>query len=150
LAFAIEGTTHAGEFSPKNSSTVVRQEPLWTSPALGSGPHTLVITQAVGLTGDGPVFLDYLMYAATAESTGVTSYFVDDRDPRIKYTGTWRLSGSQVDFQHTSQASSSKGDSFSFTFEGGLHFSPQEEINKQMITFNRNIHRVLWRHRPDR
>ncbi|KAJ7250697.1 hypothetical protein C8J57DRAFT_1521102 [Mycena rebaudengoi] len=98
LAFAIEGTTHAGEFSPKNSSTVVRQEPLWTSPALGSGPHTLVITQAVGLAGDGPVFLDYLMYAATAESTGVTSYFVDDRDPPHQI--------------HRN------GDSFSFTFEG--------------------------------
>ncbi|KAJ7819775.1 hypothetical protein B0H14DRAFT_3876539 [Mycena olivaceomarginata] len=53
----------------------------------------------------------------TSSST-VHPYFIDDRDPRIKYTAAWRKFGSDPDFQHTSQGSTFAGDSFSLQFEG--------------------------------
>ncbi|KAJ7312470.1 hypothetical protein DFH08DRAFT_447552 [Mycena albidolilacea] len=45
-------------------------------------------------------------------------YFIDDRDAQIKYTPAWRTFGSDIDFQHTSQASTNAGDSLSLAFEG--------------------------------
>ncbi|KAJ7822743.1 hypothetical protein B0H14DRAFT_2598313 [Mycena olivaceomarginata] len=48
----------------------------------------------------------------------VGPYFLDDRDARIQYTPAWRKFPSDLDFDNTSQASTSAGDSFSLQFEG--------------------------------
>ncbi|KAJ6624643.1 hypothetical protein B0H10DRAFT_2212436 [Mycena sp. CBHHK59/15] len=94
LGFAIDGAA-SGTYTPANLTSDVHHEALWTSPTLSSGSaHTL-----------------YLMYSTT--STAVRTYFVDDRDPRIMYSPPWQPLGSDEDFQHTSQASSNAGDSFS-------------------------------------
>ncbi|KAJ6585658.1 hypothetical protein B0H19DRAFT_1016738 [Mycena capillaripes] len=107
-----------GSYTPPNDmDSDIHHEPLWTSPSIANGSHTLVITQtATQSQPAGEIYLDYLMYNTT--STSVGAYFIDDRDARIKYTGGWRLFGSDPDFQHTSQGSSSTGDSFSLEFEG--------------------------------
>jgi hypothetical protein len=95
----------------------IHHEPLWTSPSssLNNDSHTLVIKQTAAASG-GVIFLDYIIYSTT--STSVSSYFIDDRDARIQYTPAWRLFGSEGDFQHTSQASTSMGDRFSLKFDG--------------------------------
>ncbi|KAJ7819770.1 hypothetical protein B0H14DRAFT_1352172 [Mycena olivaceomarginata] len=82
---------------------------------MNEGSHTIVITQIAAQTA-GVIFLDYIMY--NTSSSTVHPYFIDDRDPRIKYTAAWRKFGSDPDFQHTSQGSTFAGDSFSLPFEG--------------------------------
>ncbi|KAJ7273915.1 hypothetical protein C8J57DRAFT_1506032 [Mycena rebaudengoi] len=82
------------------------------------GPHTMMITQSAAQSL-GVLFLDYLMYTTT--SAAVNACFIDDRDPRITYTPSWWRFGSEPDFQHTSQGSTSAGDKFSFEFEGELY-----------------------------
>ncbi|KAJ7651912.1 hypothetical protein B0H17DRAFT_1147505 [Mycena rosella] len=69
------------------------------------------------LTSTGVLFLDFIQYNTTSNSVG--TFFIDDRDPRITYTPPWRkFSGSDGDFQRTSQESTLPGDSFSLDFEG--------------------------------
>ncbi|KAJ7916866.1 hypothetical protein B0H13DRAFT_2446250 [Mycena leptocephala] len=84
------------------------------SPTLSSGSHDLVITQTAA-QAEGVIFLDYIMYNTTSTSM---PYFIDDRDPRITYTPPWTQEGSDQDFQHTVQRTSTTGDSFSLEFEG--------------------------------
>jgi hypothetical protein len=74
-----------------------------------------VITQSAAAT-DAVIFLDYALYTATSNSAKM--YFINDRDAQIKYTPAWRTFGSDIDFQHASQASTNAGDSLSLAFEG--------------------------------
>ncbi|KAJ7704830.1 hypothetical protein B0H17DRAFT_1126470 [Mycena rosella] len=92
---------------------------LWTSPTLSNEAHTLVITQTPA-QDSGVIFLDYVLYNTT--STTVASYFIDDSDARITYMPAWRQFTEDGDFLHTSQESTSVGDSFSFVFEDAYDF----------------------------
>ncbi|KAJ7237800.1 hypothetical protein C8J57DRAFT_1566670 [Mycena rebaudengoi] len=111
--FAIDGAK-VGEYEPVGLTADIHHEAIWTSPTIASSSHTLTITQSAAQSL-GVLFLDYLMYTTSA---AVNAYFIDDRDPRITYTPSWRRFGSDPDFQHTSQGSTSAGDKFSFEFEG--------------------------------
>ncbi|KAJ7676356.1 hypothetical protein B0H17DRAFT_1207342 [Mycena rosella] len=95
-------------------------EALWTSPTMSEGTHQLVITQIVAQSG-GVLYLDYLTYDTTSAAG---PYFIDDSDSRITYTPAWtKFDATQNDFQHTSQESTSQGDSLTFEFEGtGVQF----------------------------
>ncbi|KAK7000361.1 hypothetical protein R3P38DRAFT_2561495 [Favolaschia claudopus] len=115
MTFLVDGIIGGTFTPPSNTTSTIHHEALWVSPALNDGSHTLVITQTAAQT-QGEIFLDYIMYDTTSSS--VRSYFIDDRDPRIIYTPAWRKFGSDVDFQHTSQGSTSAGDSFRLEFEG--------------------------------
>ncbi|KAJ7320796.1 hypothetical protein DFH08DRAFT_754014 [Mycena albidolilacea] len=118
-SFVVDGTV-TGTYTPNNiPPDGVHHQVLWTSSAspLQNGSHTLVITQSQAASGSNKViFMDYITYTTTSAS--VESYFIDDRDPQIKYTPAWRQFGSDGDFEHTSQATSSVGDFLTFTFEG--------------------------------
>jgi len=114
LTFVVDGSITGTYTPPSNMSADIHHEALWTSPAMSSGTHTLVITQTTAQT-DGVIFLDYIMYDTTSTSQ---PYFIDDRDPRITYTPAWTQEGSDEDFQHTVQRTSATGDSFSLEFEG--------------------------------
>ncbi|KAJ7441116.1 hypothetical protein FB451DRAFT_1299070 [Mycena latifolia] len=116
LSFAVDGSIRGSYISPTGLPSAIHHAPLWTSPMITNGSHTLVITQQTAVQTGGVIFLDYIQYNTT--STDVGSYFFDDRDPRILYTPPWRPFGSDADFQHTSQESSAPGDSFSLEFEG--------------------------------
>jgi hypothetical protein len=125
MSFVVDGsTTVAGTYTPPSSMTAdIHHQALWTSPSgsIDASPHTLVITQTAGPeNSDGVIFLDYIIYSTT--STSVSSYFIDDRDPQIKYDPPWRQGGSDADFQHTNQSSTSAGDSLSLQFEGEWRF----------------------------
>ncbi|KAK7049134.1 hypothetical protein R3P38DRAFT_2872826 [Favolaschia claudopus] len=115
LDFSIDNSSSGIYTPPSNMSSDIHHEALWVSPPLNDGSHTLVITQTAAET-QGEIYLDYIMYNTTSSS--VRSHFIDDRDPRIIYTPAWRKLSSELDFQHTSQGSSSKGDTFSLRFEG--------------------------------
>lgn len=119
MKFELDGAT-SGTYTASALASDIHHQPLWTSPTLPEGSHTVLITQTASQGSEGVIFLDYFIYNTT--STGVGPYFIDDRDPRITYTPPWRLFGSDPDFQHTSQGSTSTGDSFSLQFEGACRF----------------------------
>jgi hypothetical protein len=81
--------------------------------------------------------MDYITYTTTSAS--VESYFIDDRDPQIKYTPAWRQFGSDGDFEHTSQATSSVGDFLTFTFEGPCACFPRVNIYSHRIIAGKSI-----------
>ncbi|KAJ6483305.1 hypothetical protein C8R45DRAFT_1001072 [Mycena sanguinolenta] len=95
----------------------IHHQALWTTPSssLANGSHSLVITQTTAASV-GVLFLDYIMWTTT--SLDATAFFVDDRDPQVTYTPAWRLFGSDPDFDHTSQASTSVGDFYTLPFQG--------------------------------
>ncbi|KAK7000327.1 hypothetical protein R3P38DRAFT_3285623 [Favolaschia claudopus] len=117
LTFTVDGSP-LGSFTPVNGlSAPVHHQALWTSPSLSlnDGPHDLVITQT-SLVSDTVIFMDYITFTTTSAS--VFAYFVDDRDMRVQYNPAWQPSGSEHNFQHTSQASRGKGDSLTLQFDG--------------------------------
>ncbi|KAJ7133372.1 hypothetical protein C8R44DRAFT_23058 [Mycena epipterygia] len=115
LSFAVDDSITGSYTPPSNMASDIHHEALWTSPTMSDEVHTLIITQTAAQIA-GVIFLDYLMYNTT--STSVGSYFIDDRDPRITYTPAWKQFEGDEDFQHTSQESTSRGDSFSLKFAG--------------------------------
>ncbi|KAJ7198103.1 hypothetical protein GGX14DRAFT_374496 [Mycena pura] len=115
MEFMIDNSIQGTYTSPSDLTADVHHETLYTSPALSSGTHTLVITQTTALAAP-VIYLDYIMYNPT--STDVGQYFIDDRDPRIQYDPPWTFFGSDLDFQHTSQVSPSMGASFTLQFDG--------------------------------
>jgi hypothetical protein len=115
LGFLVDNSL-TGSYTPTPSGTGLFHQALWTSPTLSDSSHTLVITQTTA-QASGVIFLDYIQYN-TSLGAGGTTYFIDDRDPRIIYTPAWRQFGSENDFQHTSSESTNPGDSFSLEFEG--------------------------------
>ncbi|KAJ6530952.1 hypothetical protein DFH09DRAFT_1326648 [Mycena vulgaris] len=115
LSFLIDNSI-TGTYTPADDMvTDLHNLNLWTSPTMSNGSHTLVITQSTA-QALGVIFLDYFMFNTT--STSVKSYFIDDRDARVTYTPEWRKFTGDNDFMHTSQESTSPGDSFSLKFEG--------------------------------
>ncbi|KAF9220919.1 hypothetical protein BS17DRAFT_712720 [Gyrodon lividus] len=46
---------------------------------------------------------------------------VDDRDPRITYTGTWTLGGNAPEYENTTHGTTIAGSSASFNFTGTFH-----------------------------
>jgi hypothetical protein len=115
LSFVVDNSITGTYTAPDDLPSDIHHEALWTSPTMNEGSHTIVITQIAAQTA-GVIFLDYIMY--NTSSSTVHPYFIDDRDPWIKYTAAWRKFGSDPDFQHTSQGSTFAGDSFSLPFEG--------------------------------
>ncbi|KAK7022450.1 hypothetical protein R3P38DRAFT_2710429 [Favolaschia claudopus] len=115
MTFLVDGIIGGTYTPPSNTTFNIHHEALWVSPTLNDASHTLAITQTAAQT-QGEIFLDYIMYNTTSSSA--RSYFIDDRDPRIIYIPAWRKFGSDVDFQHTSQGSTSVGDCFVLEFEG--------------------------------
>lgn len=115
MSFVVDNSI-SGSYTPSGDmSADVHHQALWASPTMSNGSHTLVITQTAAQPS-GVIYLDYFLY--NTSSTAVDAYFIDDRDARIAYTGGWTQFGFDADFQHTSQGSSSKGDSFAVHFEG--------------------------------
>jgi hypothetical protein len=115
LSFEVDGSV-AETYTASVLDALIYHVPLWASPTLDEGEHTLVITQTTAVGSQGAIFLDYLIYNTTSPTAG--PYFIDDRDPRITYTPPWQDFLSDSDFQYTSQGSISAGDSFSLRFEG--------------------------------
>ncbi|KAJ7290052.1 hypothetical protein C8J57DRAFT_1275089 [Mycena rebaudengoi] len=112
LSFVIDGSI-IGAYVPISNPPY--HQPLWTSPTLSDGFHTILITQAEAQSS-GVIFLDYFLY--NTSSTTVESYFVDDIDPRIKYSGAWKRFGGDFDLQHTAIRTDAAGASLSFEFIG--------------------------------
>ncbi|KAJ3473629.1 hypothetical protein NLI96_g12906 [Meripilus lineatus] len=48
----------------------------------------------------------------------VKAYLVDDRDPQIRYNGTWELKGVQAEYQSTTSLNNIPGGTASLTFSG--------------------------------
>ncbi|KAJ7791442.1 hypothetical protein B0H14DRAFT_3500397 [Mycena olivaceomarginata] len=137
LTFVVDDTFTSTFTPPGDLAANVYHDALWTSPTLNNGSHTLVITQTTA-QAVGVIFLDYLMYNSTSQWV-VGPYFLDDRDARIQYTPAWRKFPSDLDFDNTSQASTSAGDSFSLQFEGqGISFYGDLN-NNGSVSFNASI-----------
>src|ERR1700753_418774 len=102
MEFVIDNSIQATYTPPSGITAPLHYTTLYTSPTLGNGTHTLVITQTAAQS-NGVIFLDYIMYNTT--STDVGQYFIDDRNPRIQYDPPWEMFGAESDFQYTSQAS---------------------------------------------
>ncbi|KAJ7133373.1 hypothetical protein C8R44DRAFT_23082 [Mycena epipterygia] len=115
LSFVVDNSISASYTPASDLTSDIHHEALWTSPTMSNASHTLVITQTAA-QAEGVIFLDYFLYSTP--SNAVRSYFIDDRDLRIKYSPAWRQFGSDPDFQHTSQGSTAAGDSFSLEFTG--------------------------------
>ncbi|KAJ7439102.1 hypothetical protein FB451DRAFT_1378068 [Mycena latifolia] len=117
FTFLVDNTTQGTYSPPTGMSADLHHELFWASPALDDSQHTIVITQTQAQPdGLSVIYLDYLMWNTT--SVDVPAYFIDDRDPRVVYTPAWRLFGSDLDFMHTSQGSSTTGDSLTLQFDG--------------------------------
>ncbi|KAJ6506820.1 hypothetical protein C8R45DRAFT_922984 [Mycena sanguinolenta] len=116
-SFAVDGTVTGTYNPPANMTSDIHHQALWTTPAssLANGSHNLVITQATAASV-GVLYLDYIMWTTT--SLAVTALFIDDRDPQVTYAPAWRPFGSDPDFDHTSQASTSVGDFYTLPFQG--------------------------------
>ncbi|KAF7341843.1 hypothetical protein MSAN_02039800 [Mycena sanguinolenta] len=116
-SFAVDGAAAGTYTPPANMTSPIHHQALWTTPAssLANGTHSLVITQT-GTDSVGVIFLDYIMWTTT--SLDVPTFFIDDRDPQVTYTPAWRQFGSDPDFDHTSQASTSVGDFYTLPFQG--------------------------------
>ncbi|KAJ6512722.1 hypothetical protein C8R45DRAFT_325764 [Mycena sanguinolenta] len=119
MNFVVDGGP-SGTYIAGSVTNTIRHIPLWVSPSLNEGPHTLVITQGEAMAAPtlGPIFLDYIVYNTTSSTTG--PYFIDDSDTRVTYNPAsgWQNIQSDPDFQHTSHASTSAGNSFVLQFEG--------------------------------
>lgn len=114
MSFLVDNSI-PGAYTPHGVTTTTPHSLLWQSPTMDDTSHTLVITQTAAQSG-GVIFFDYLLYNTT--STNVHSFFVDDSDPRITYTGGWEEVLTDDDFQHTSHNSTKVGDSLSLQFVG--------------------------------
>ena len=68
--------------------------------------------------------------------------YIDDRDPRIKYEGSWATYDTGSDYAGTETYSSAVGDSCKLTFEGtGVVFigSKQNNVGKTEGVYRRRI-----------
>ncbi|KAJ6512723.1 hypothetical protein C8R45DRAFT_961159 [Mycena sanguinolenta] len=119
MNFVVDGGP-SGTYIAGSVTNTIRHIPLWVSPSLNEGPHTLVITQGEAMAAPtlGPIFLAYIVYNTTSSTGG--PYFIDDSDTRVTYNPAsgWQNIQSDPDFQHTSHASTSAGNSFVLQFEG--------------------------------
>ncbi|KAF7374394.1 hypothetical protein MSAN_00323400 [Mycena sanguinolenta] len=119
MNFVVDGGP-SGTYIAGSVTNTIHHIPLWVSPSLNEGPHTLVITQGEAMAAPtlGPIFLDYIIYNTTSSTAG--PYFIDDSDARVTYTpaSSWQNIQSDPDFGHTSHASTSPGNSFVLQFEG--------------------------------
>jgi hypothetical protein len=102
------------------SNGIIWQMQLYSSGTLSAGLHTLRMTQNTHLDVWGSIFLDYITYTPTEDtSRNGLRYLVDDRDGRIKYGEHWVPQDSPIDFSgHTATQSRVSGSSFQFDFEG--------------------------------
>ncbi|KAJ7055761.1 hypothetical protein C8F01DRAFT_1029869 [Mycena amicta] len=120
LSFVIDNSIQ-GSFQPTTAASDLHHQSLWTSPALSSGSHTLVITTQTTTAGKCGVYLDYITFTTTSKD--VPAYFIDDRDSRIAYQPAWVQEGSEQDFMGTSQKSPGAGSKLTLEFEGrGISF----------------------------
>ncbi|KAJ7727582.1 hypothetical protein B0H16DRAFT_250922 [Mycena metata] len=120
MSFELDKTT-TGTFVPPSGATYdIHHQPVWASPVLEDGTHTLVITQTQAQTAC-VIFLDHISYETTSDTAG--PYFIDDGDPRITYSASWTSAGAEYDFMHTTHGSTAVGATLSFTFQGqGISF----------------------------
>ncbi|KAJ6552751.1 hypothetical protein B0H19DRAFT_1236017 [Mycena capillaripes] len=90
LAFSVDNSI-PGSYNTLQLANYIHHVPLWSSPTMRNGTHTLVIIQE---TNDGVnVYMDYFMYNTT--STSVGAYFIDDsvspRPPLLRFwSSSWR------------------------------------------------------------
>ncbi|KAJ7717019.1 hypothetical protein B0H16DRAFT_1740861 [Mycena metata] len=115
MSFSVDNSIR-GAYTPDGITVTTPHSLLWQSPIMNDTSHTLIITQTAAQSG-GVIFFDYLLYNTTV-STNVHSFFIDDSDPRITYTGGWNEDLQDDEFQHTLHSSTKVGDSLSFQFVG--------------------------------
>lgn len=120
--FSLDGQTSFNFTSPL-LNTSRHQQILWTSPQLSEGQHTLTYTNAdckSNATNDTVpyVWVDYLLYNTSSVPEAAT-IFIDDRDPRLFYSGNWIKDGGENDFLGTRQGGK-QGTSFQLTFNGSF------------------------------
>ncbi|KAJ6512706.1 hypothetical protein C8R45DRAFT_813226, partial [Mycena sanguinolenta] len=66
MNFVVDGGT-PGTYIAGSVTSTAHHQPLWVSPSLNEGPHTLVITQGEAMPSiHGPIFLDYIIYNTTS------------------------------------------------------------------------------------
>jgi hypothetical protein len=80
----------------------------------------------------------------TSFSSPMSFSLIDDRDPKITYTGTWNLGGSPNEHNSTVSSSIKVGNHFSVPFTGAYMFQPfgLSPLNR-IFTF-RDGHWRLW------
>ncbi|TFK72130.1 hypothetical protein BDN72DRAFT_381207 [Pluteus cervinus] len=89
-------------------------------PLLGTGDHSI----RVGVNTGAP-YIDYMLVTPRASSTLVSrNLLADDRDPYLKYSGSWKQdSGPSADYgtslNNTRTGSKTKGDKVTVDFYGG-------------------------------
>jgi hypothetical protein len=69
--------------------------------------------------------------------------FIDDRDPKITYTGTWNRSGTPNEHNGTVSSSINVGDHFSVPFTGAYFSLFRISLLNRVVIF-RHVHWRLW------
>nr|GAT55719.1 predicted protein [Mycena chlorophos] len=119
LSFSVDSGSATTYRAPSNMTSPVHHQLFWSSGSLGSSDarHNLTITQSAADPACN-LYIDFITYATTQGSGngGPSAYFVDDRDEGIEYDPAWVQYGSDPDFMHTSQATTSG--TMKYVFEG--------------------------------
>lgn len=123
MEFTLDDGQQQGSFAvpqaPPGSVTFRRL--LWQSSTTDDKQHTLKIYRCQQSNPTYPVILlDYILYAAT-DSTPRSGlqYFVDDRDPRVKYNGSdWTMNSFPQAMEGTVTYTTAAESELEFEFEG--------------------------------
>ncbi|KAF7318652.1 hypothetical protein HMN09_00376800 [Mycena chlorophos] len=119
LSFSVDSGSATTYRAPSNMTSPVHHQLFWSSGSLGSsdGKHNLTITQSAADPACN-LYIDFITYTTTQGSGngGPSAYFIDDRDQGIEYDPAWVQYGSDPDFMHTSQATTSG--TMKYVFEG--------------------------------
>jgi len=110
---SLDGSNY--NFTSPAISTFLHQEAIWSSPTLPEGSHTFIYTIESCSNSSGNIWFDHILYNSTF-SDGAT-YFVDDRDSLLQYSGNWEQAGGDGDFWHTRQGGR-VGSSVKLDFQG--------------------------------
>lgn len=114
------------------------QQTIYSSDSIPDGQHTLIFTisscQASGGGNTGTYLsVDYLLYDASAQASadGLT-FFIDDIDSSLSYTGNWTAEGDDSDFRKTRHRGNS-GASMQYLFTGN-YISVHGRVNNSTGT----------------
>jgi len=92
----------------------------YQSPVLAQGQHTLTVRTGTSASGPtAPLYVDFLTIATGLDNVS-GDVIVDDEDPSITYTGTWKIYDSRVLYMGTSRQSptTAAGGTATFRFNG--------------------------------
>ncbi|KAJ7141884.1 hypothetical protein C8R43DRAFT_585621 [Mycena crocata] len=103
-------------------SDPLNHQTIWISSPLPDAPHTLTYTlSSCSSSNDAPgyVWFDYILYIpSTNASTNGFTYFVDDRDSRLDYSGNWTAETNNTGAFELTSHGGLQGSAFELEFEG--------------------------------